>query len=148
MGYFPEAVVNYLVRLAWSHGDQEIFTRQELIDMFSLENVGKSAGVFNPEKFLWVNFHYLKSKPLAQLAEEVIPYIEAKGYPVPQDQAMARKDDRHLARARQDFGRAGRDGALLSRRPNRLRRKGRGEVFDRSRSRQHVIPGRQTSGAE
>ena len=85
MGYFPEAVVNYLVRLAWSHGDQEIFTRQELIDMFGLKSVGKAAGVFNPEKFLWVNFHYLKSKPLAQLAQEVIPYIQAKGYSVPQD---------------------------------------------------------------
>jgi len=85
MGYFPEAVVNYLVRLAWSHGDQEIFSRQELIEKFSLDNIGKSAGVFNPEKFLWVNFHYLKSKPLSELAESVKPYIAAKGYPVPQD---------------------------------------------------------------
>ena len=85
MGYFPEAVVNYLVRLAWSHGDQEIFSRQELIEKFSLDNIGKSAGVFNPEKFLWVNFHYLKSKPLSELADAVKPYIAAKGYPVPQD---------------------------------------------------------------
>jgi len=85
MGYFPEAVINYLVRLAWSHGDQEIFTRQELINMFGLENVGKAAGVFNPEKFLWVNFHYLKSKPLAELAQDIIPYIQAKGYRVPQN---------------------------------------------------------------
>jgi glutamyl-tRNA synthetase len=85
MGYFPEAVVNYLVRLAWSYGDQEIFSREELIEKFTLENVGKSAGVFNPEKFLWVNFHYLKSRPLAQLADEIVPYIQAKGYPVPQD---------------------------------------------------------------
>ena len=91
MGYFAEAVVNYLVRLAWSHGDQEIFTRQELLDMFSLEHVGKAAGVFNPEKFLWVNFHYLKSKPLSQLAEEVVPYIQAKGYPVPQDRQWLEK---------------------------------------------------------
>ena len=91
MGYFSEAVVNYLVRLAWSHGDQEIFTRQELIDMFGLESVGKAAGVFNPEKFLWVNFHYLKSKPLPQLAEDVIPYIQAKGYPVPQDRQWLEK---------------------------------------------------------
>ena len=91
MGYLPEAVVNYLVRLAWSHGDQEIFTRQELIDVFALENVGKAAGVFNPEKFLWVNFHYLKSKPLAQLAQDVIPYIQAKGYPVPQDRQWLEK---------------------------------------------------------
>jgi len=91
MGYFPEAVVNYLVRLAWSHGDQEIFTRQELIDLFALDNVGKAAGVFNPEKFLWVNFHYLKSKPLAQLAQDVIPYIEAKGYSSPQNHRWLEK---------------------------------------------------------
>ena len=91
MGYFPEAVVNYLVRLAWSHGDQEIFTRQELIDMFALENVGTAAGVFNPEKFLWVNFHYLKTKPLQQLAEDIIPYVQAKGYPVPQDRQWLEK---------------------------------------------------------
>jgi glutamyl-tRNA synthetase len=85
MGYFPEAVVNYLVRLAWSYGDQEIFSRAELIEKFTLDNVGKSAGVFNPEKFLWVNFHYLKSRPLPQLAKEIVPYIQAKGYPVPSD---------------------------------------------------------------
>jgi glutamyl-tRNA synthetase len=91
MGYFPDAVVNYLVRLAWSHGDQEIFSRQELIDKFTLENVGKSAGVFNPEKFLWVNFQYLKAKPVSQLAEEIIPFITAKGYPVPQDKAWLEK---------------------------------------------------------
>jgi glutamyl-tRNA synthetase len=91
MGYFPEAVVNYLVRLAWSYGDQEIFSRQELIDKFTLDNVGKSAGVFNPEKFLWVNFHYLKSRPLAQLADEIVPYIEAKGYPTPRDKKWLEK---------------------------------------------------------
>jgi glutamyl-tRNA synthetase len=91
MGYFPDAVVNYLVRLAWSHGDQEIFSRQELIEKFTLENVGKSAGVFNPEKFLWVNFQYLKATPLSQLAEEIVPFISAKGYPVPQDKAWLEK---------------------------------------------------------
>ena len=91
MGYFPEAVVNYLVRLAWSHGDQEIFSRQELIEKFTLDNVGKSAGVFNPEKFRWVNSQYLKSRPLSQLAEEIKPYIAAKGYAVPQDNAWLEK---------------------------------------------------------
>lgn len=85
MGYFPEAVVNYLVRLGWSHGDQEIFSHDELIDRFSLDTVGKSAGVFNPEKFLWLNFHYMKTKPLPELAREILPYIEAKGYAVPSD---------------------------------------------------------------
>jgi glutamyl-tRNA synthetase len=87
MGYFPDAVVNYLVRLAWSHGDQEIFSRQELIEAFTLENVGTSAGVFNPEKFLWVNFQYLKAQPPSELAQEIVPFIAAKGYPIPQDKA-------------------------------------------------------------
>src|SRR5262245_33796322 len=87
MGYFPEAVLNYLVRLGWSHGDQEIFSRDELIEKFSLESVGKSAGIFNPEKFLWVNSHYLKERPLSQLADDVIPYIVARGCPVPQDKS-------------------------------------------------------------
>src|SRR4029077_17990132 len=91
MGYFPEAVVNYLVRLAWSYGDQEIFSREELIEKFTLENAGKAAGVFNPEKFLWVNFTYLKARPLSQLAEEIIPFIQAKGYPVPQDKRWLEK---------------------------------------------------------
>jgi len=91
MGYFPEAVVNYLVRLAWSYGDQEIFSCDELIEKFTLENVGKAAGVFNPEKFLWVNFTYLKARPLSQLAEEIIPFIQVKGYPVPQDKSWLEK---------------------------------------------------------
>jgi glutamyl-tRNA synthetase len=87
MGYFPEALVNYLVRLGWSHGDQEIFSLDELIEHFSLEEVGKSAGIFNPEKLLWVNFHYLKNRPLSRLAEETLPFIEAKGYSRPPDRA-------------------------------------------------------------
>ncbi len=85
MGYLPEAMLNYLVRLGWSHGDQEIFSRAELIDKFALAEVGKAAGVFNPEKLLWLNAHYLKARSLSQLAEEVAPAISAKGYPVPQD---------------------------------------------------------------
>ena len=51
MGYLPEALVNYLVRLSWAHGDQEIFSLQELIDLFALDAVGKSPAIFNPEKF-------------------------------------------------------------------------------------------------
>ena len=96
MGYLPEAVVNYLVRLGWSHGDQEIFSRKELIENFTLESVGISAGVFNPEKFLWLNSHYLKTRPPAQLAEEIVPFIQAKGYSVPQDKAWLEKMIRTL----------------------------------------------------
>lgn len=91
MGYFPEALVNYLVRLGWSHGDQEIFSRAELIEQFSLENVGKSAGIFNPEKLLWLNSHYMKTLPLSRLADEILPFIAARGYSRPVDPAWLEK---------------------------------------------------------
>ena len=73
MGYLPEALVNYLVRLSWSHGDQEIFSPQELIDLFTLEAVGKSPAVFNPDKLLWLNAHYIKEATPERLSEEMKP---------------------------------------------------------------------------
>jgi glutamyl-tRNA synthetase len=73
MGYLPEALVNYLVRLGWAHGDQEIFSLAELIDVFSLEAVGKSPAVFNPEKLLWLNAHYIKGAKPERLSEEMKP---------------------------------------------------------------------------
>ena len=91
MGYFPEALNNYLVRLGWSHGDQEIFDDRELVEKFDIDAVGKSSAVFNPEKLLWLNAHYLKSRPLPQLAEEVIPCLSAKGYTGPWDRAWLEK---------------------------------------------------------
>src|SRR2546427_10703927 len=87
MGYLPDAVVNYLARLGWSHGDQELFSREELIAHFSLENVGKSAGIFNPEKLEWVNFQYMKATPAPALADLVAPFLERAGLPVPADRA-------------------------------------------------------------
>ncbi|HEY2029602.1 MAG TPA: glutamate--tRNA ligase [Myxococcales bacterium] len=67
-GFLPGALVNYLVRLGWSHGDQEIFTRQELIEKFDWEHVGATAGVFNPQKLDWLNQQWIKSTPLPELA--------------------------------------------------------------------------------
>ena len=87
LGYVPEAVVNYLARLGWSHGDQEIFTRSELIEAFSLENVGTSPAIFNPEKLLWLNFHYLKETPPAGLVRLVAPLLTARGITPPGDTA-------------------------------------------------------------
>ena len=87
LGYLPDAVVNYLARLGWSHGDQELFTRAELIEHFTLENVGKAAGIFNPEKLEWVNFQYMKAMPPADLAGLVVPFLERAGLPVPADRA-------------------------------------------------------------
>ncbi len=79
MGYLPEALVNYLVRLGWSHGDQEIFTRNELIELFSLQNIGKSAAVFNPEKLLWLNSQYIMDSDDEKLAEMSLPFLIKKG---------------------------------------------------------------------
>jgi glutamyl-tRNA synthetase len=79
MGYLPEAMVNYLVRLGWSHGDQEIFTRQELIEKFSWKHVQTSAAVFNPDKLLWMNAEYIKTSPPGQVAEAVVPLLEQAG---------------------------------------------------------------------
>jgi glutamyl-tRNA synthetase len=78
MGYFPEAMVNYLARLGWSHGDQEVFSLQELIEKFSLEPVGKSAAVFNPEKLLWLNAHYIKTTDPDRLGILLGEYLKTK----------------------------------------------------------------------
>ena len=74
MGYLPEALVNYLVRLGWSHGDQEIFSLDELIRIFTLDSVGKSAAIFNPEKLLWLNQHYIKECPQERIVQEMMPF--------------------------------------------------------------------------
>ncbi len=79
LGYLPEALVNYLARLGWSHGDQEIFSQQELIDSFSLENVGKAPSVFNPEKLLWLNHHYIQQADPGRLADLVLDLLKKEG---------------------------------------------------------------------
>ncbi len=76
MGYLPEALLNYLVRLGWSYGDQEIFGRDELIEKFNLENVGKSASVFDPEKLLWLNSHYIKERSPESLVGLLEPFLD------------------------------------------------------------------------
>jgi len=79
MGYLPEALVNYLVRLGWSCGDEEIFSMTELIEKFSLDSVGKSAGVFNPDKLLWLNAHYIKNGDRQRLASLLQRHLAARG---------------------------------------------------------------------
>lgn len=87
-GYLPEAVLNYLVRLGWSYGDQEIFTMQELIEKFTLGNVGKSAAVFNPEKLEWLNSHYLRTKPPEEIAELLVPLLLERGIQAEVDEKL------------------------------------------------------------
>ncbi|MGQ9508241.1 MAG: glutamate--tRNA ligase [Thermodesulfobacteriota bacterium] len=90
MGYLPEAVVNYLVRLGWSYGNQEEFTLEELIEKFSLEAVGRSPAAINPKKLDWLNSQYIKKKNLGELVELFQPFLEAKGYSV-SDQELLKK---------------------------------------------------------
>ncbi len=75
MGYLPEALVNYLVRLGWSYGDQEVFKRDELIRYFSFDSVVKSSAVFNPEKLLWLNSQYINGTDPEKRAELVMPFL-------------------------------------------------------------------------
>jgi glutamyl-tRNA synthetase len=75
-GYLPHALVNFLARLGWSHGDQEIFSLEELIEKFDLDSVGKSAGVFNKEKLLWTNQQYIKSAEAEVLLGEIDRFIQ------------------------------------------------------------------------
>jgi len=74
-GYLPEALINYLARLGWSHGDQEVFSRDELIAKFSLDSITSSPAVFNPEKLLWLNGHYIHEADSRRLAGLLKPYL-------------------------------------------------------------------------
>ncbi|MCX7959832.1 MAG: glutamate--tRNA ligase, partial [Deltaproteobacteria bacterium] len=75
MGYLPEAMVNYLVRLGWSYGDEEIFSKSELIEKFSLKNLGRSSAVFNPEKLLWLNSQYIMRLPPERIAAVLSKFL-------------------------------------------------------------------------
>jgi len=76
MGYLPEALVNYLARLGWSHGDQEIFSREELVQLFSTGNLGNSPSVFDVKKLEWLNAHYIKESAPERLAALLPEFIE------------------------------------------------------------------------
>ncbi len=78
-GYLAEALVNYLARLGWSHGDEELFSREQLVEWFDLASINCSPAKFNPEKLQWINQQYLKSADNARLAELVTPFLEADG---------------------------------------------------------------------
>jgi glutamyl-tRNA synthetase len=78
MGFLPEALINYLVRLGWSHGDDEIFSRDEMIKKFDIHNVGRSASVFNTEKLLWLNAHYIKNGDTERLADLLLPHLSSR----------------------------------------------------------------------
>jgi glutamyl-tRNA synthetase len=79
MGYLPDAVINYLVRLGWSHGDQEFFTRRDLIEKFDLEHLGRSAGMFDLNKMTALNAKHIQKKSAAELGPLFLPHLQHLG---------------------------------------------------------------------
>lgn len=99
-GYLPHAILNYLVRLGWSHGDQEIFSRAEMVKLFDVADVNKAASRFDTEKLNWLNQHYLKTDDPVALATEFAWHLERTGIdvskgPVPAEVIVALRDRVH-----------------------------------------------------
>jgi len=78
-GYLPQALLNYLVRLGWSHGDQEVFSIDEMIGLFDIKDVNKKASAFNTEKLDWLNQHYMKNLPASEVAEHLAWHFSEQG---------------------------------------------------------------------
>jgi glutamyl-tRNA synthetase len=96
-GFLPHALLNYLVRLGWSHGDQEIFDRAQMVELFRIEDVNHSASRFDIEKLSWLNQHYLKSDDPADVGRHLVWHLEQAGYdlangPAPADVVVALRD--------------------------------------------------------
>jgi glutamyl-tRNA synthetase len=87
-GFLPEALINYLARLGWSHGDEEIFSVAQLVEWFDLEHISKSAAQFNPEKLRWLNQHYIKLADNVRLAAWVSKHLSKRGIPVSDTPAL------------------------------------------------------------
>lgn len=79
-GFLPEALVNYLARLGWAHGDAELFDVPALVQMFSVEGIGASAGKWDIAKLKWVNAHWMKSLPVGRIAADARPFLVARGF--------------------------------------------------------------------
>jgi glutamyl-tRNA synthetase len=90
MGYLPDAVINYLVRLGWSHGDQEFFTRRELVEKFDLEHIGKSAGVFDENKLLALNAEHIRASAPEAIAPRLRPFLEVLGIREAEDSRLVK----------------------------------------------------------
>ena len=88
MGYLPDAMINYLARLGWSHGDQEIFSREELIEHFSFDSVNTSAAIFDGDKLSWVNEQYIQSTQPEELAKYLGPQLIKSGV-LPEDHRLS-----------------------------------------------------------
>ncbi len=88
MGYLPDAFLNYLVRLGWSFGDQEFFSKDELVEKFTLDNLGSSAGVFDTDKLLALNAEHIKKDSKSKIAGYLMPVLQARGIDARQDEYL------------------------------------------------------------
>jgi glutamyl-tRNA synthetase len=88
-GYLPEALLNYLVRLGWSHGDQEVFSMEELKEFFDIQDVNKSASAFNPDKLLWLNQQHIQRASPERIAKYLKPQLAALGVLVDDERRLA-----------------------------------------------------------
>ena len=84
-GFLPKALLNYVVRLGWSHGDQEVFSLEEMIDLFDLDNINKAPASFNQEKLIWLNQSYIKSIELSELIQHLQWHLERRSIDVSSD---------------------------------------------------------------
>ena len=100
-GFLPEALLNYLVRLGWSHGDQEVFSLEEMTQLFDISDVNKSASAFNPDKLLWLNQQHIMRATPEHLAQYLKPQLAALGVDVDR-RSQARGRRQGAAGARQD----------------------------------------------
>ncbi|MEJ2692513.1 MAG: glutamate--tRNA ligase [Candidatus Thiodiazotropha sp.] len=98
-GFLPEALLNYLVRLGWSHGDQEIFTLDEMIELFDIDAVNKAASSFNTEKLLWLNQHYIKNDDSKRIAHLLSHHMGELGIDPAQGADLAEVAEAHQERA-------------------------------------------------
>jgi glutamyl-tRNA synthetase len=87
-GYLPEALLNYLVRLGWSHGDQEIFSQAEMIEFFDIKDLNKAPAALNLEKLLWLNQHYLKTNDPQHIAQELAWHMQQQGIDISKGPAL------------------------------------------------------------
>ena len=88
-GYLPEALLNYLVRLGWSHGDKEIFSREEMIELFDLKDCNRAPSGFNTDKLIWVNQHYMKTLPPEYVAEHLTWHMKEQGIDISKGPALS-----------------------------------------------------------
>ncbi len=128
-GFLPQSLGNYLARLGWSHGDQEIFTREELIQYFTLDHATTSPGIFDEEKLLWLNSHHMKAMPAAGVGPGTDP-VSGRPGDHRAGPGLSGPGGAHPERPLQHPGGDGRGGPLLFPGPPALRGEGGQKVSD------------------